>query len=695
MSLYDKFGIIENHLIQDNKTLFSKLENYFENYLNSDIKIVMFDFINQAKWFQNINFKDLSIDIENLLKNHLFQRRNIIKNYVKKENYSLTKLNYFIKNFIHKIEYIDKSFKSNNIIIKEAITQLSNLIISDSIILLFIEEELLNDSNNFSNVESLIKTIKYISKYDNNEIFNKIATIFSNIFIKKIIDSNESPLPENIKIINKINQTIKYAIKLNNDFKFIKEESFKFVQPLYSLIINDLVFIIKNNSLNEILFLFEKVWNDINNILIIIKKENDTEYIKYIDNIINSFLEQHKNIISNRNSMTFYDEIKYMKIYKYIYHVIQSSSNKDIIDKKISKLCSSHDIINNLNVYINNSIEQSDVKDINFIINLILPTIKNKDIFIETYYEYLIKRLTTKFTEIIINNLKHIDYIDYFDIEMDCINTIQLHVGQKLTYKLYKVIKDIIESIENNKEYMKINNTSNIISVITTSYNNWSINHEEGIMNTNDIDAIINTQLGKYLSEYNTFYENKYEGKKILNWYPHFGEVNITYNNKNIIMLPIQFMVLELFDKTDCLLITDILKTSFLNKYSNKFANDIIKSLLYSKILLQQNNNISLSCSDDFNTNLIEIFFKISDYVNVWEQIKNTELASTRNEIICSNINHELKKKPLTKTQLFDVLYNKINVFELNNEILDNALKYMQNMDYIKTEADNYVKIVY
>ena len=145
MTLNDKFRIIENHINKDDKKqLYDRVENYFENYLNSDIKILIPDYINQIIWFEGINLENFTINIDSHIKNYLISRRNNMRSFIKKDNFDLNSLNKFIKNFISKLEYLNSIIKSSeNKVIKEGIKQLTNLIISDSFILIFIEEEII------------------------------------------------------------------------------------------------------------------------------------------------------------------------------------------------------------------------------------------------------------------------------------------------------------------------------------------------------------------------------------------------------------------------------------------------------------------------------------------------------------------------------------------------------------------------
>ncbi len=219
MSLSDKFNIIENHIqFDDSKKIVNKIENYFENLLNSDIKILVSDYVNQVVWFEGINIENFTINIDSHIKNFLIQRRNNMRLNIKKENFELGGLNKFIKNFITKLEYLNNIIKSNdNQVVKEGIRQLTNLIISDSFIVLFIEEQIISLNNDIkSDVELLLTLVKDLSKYDEQETFNKFLKTLGNIFKKQVINSEDSPLPENIQRIQKLNQTIRYCNDIKN-----------------------------------------------------------------------------------------------------------------------------------------------------------------------------------------------------------------------------------------------------------------------------------------------------------------------------------------------------------------------------------------------------------------------------------------------------------------------------------------------
>ena len=62
MSISDKFSIIENHLAFETKHLLgSKIENYFENFINSDMKIFLPDFIKAVVERQSTQAKTIEL----------------------------------------------------------------------------------------------------------------------------------------------------------------------------------------------------------------------------------------------------------------------------------------------------------------------------------------------------------------------------------------------------------------------------------------------------------------------------------------------------------------------------------------------------------------------------------------------------------------------------------------------------------
>ena len=78
----------------------------------------------------------------------------------------------------------------------------------------------------------------------------------------------------------------------------------------------------------------------------------------------------------------------------------------------------------------------------------------------------------------------------------------------------------------------------------------------------------------------------------------------------------------------------------------------------------------------------------------VWDEIKEKEIANNRVDIVKTKINHHLKKNSCNHDELFK-LCCEINVFELTEKVFDEAIKYMIERDYIKFDNDTYHKLLY
>jgi hypothetical protein len=212
-------------------------------------------------------------------------------------------------------------------------------------------------------------------------------------------------------------------------------------------------------------------------------------------------------------------------------------------------------------------------------------------------------------------------------------------------------------------------------------YGLLNINHNNYIDKTD----INNSLLIDYYNSYSTVNKDK-----TLCWFPQYGEVNITYDNNNFIMLPIHFMILELFDKSENIKIKDIYTLAFLKNYEKSLIDKLVESLIKSNIVVisSTDNNLLLNKSKNYNTNIIEIFNNIKNPVEY-----NINYVIPKKDIICSNINHILKQTDANKEELFKYLQDTIIVFKLIREDFDSAIQYMINMDYIASDGNIYSKL--
>lgn len=675
--LSDKYNIIENHIEMDtiNKTkLIKKIENYFENYLCSDIRVLPPDYIKQSVYFGNITFYDIQDNILQFVKDFLIERRNTMRSFIKKDIFEIKTLNKFVKSFIKKIEYLNDELKTNNVIIDNGTEFLSNLIISDSLIMLFIEEQiLLFDKTIQNSIEKFIDNVKSLN------LHRKIIKTFSNIYKKDLINSKEIvPLSEDHYRIYKLNNSIVYCNNIKEYYHFVEN---------INLIINDLIYVVFENLIDVIkynnIYDIELVFNNCFSQIIQLCKhiDEDTKNV-----IFNNFNKEMLTMI-NKHFKSSYELICIINILKHTEKLIQNQTYKEIYQKNIARLLSDTKILSEINHKIDILIKEQDKDQLANILSFI-SIIKNKDIFINNYQQYLIKRQM----EIISSNINVAFKLEKIEFEREIADGISLFCPPKLTYKLHKIISDTKDSIIYLVNYQ--NKTKNKdLNVIITSYNIWDINQTEGMIDKSIIEEN-NSILFNKLKIFQEYYNKMCLDMKTLIWYPHFGEIIIEFNNQELKMLPIQYMVVELFTFENSISLDKILNQNFIKNYSPKFKDDIIASLIASN-LFKLKNNILIIENDKYKNDLIEIFFTASDYATVWEEKRMEELIHTREEIISSVINHILKKESMTYEKLFDYVKNTIDVFDVVNILFVKTIKQMEKLDYLEFKDNMWHKIIY
>jgi hypothetical protein len=235
------------------------------------------------------------------------------------------------------------------------------------------------------------------------------------------------------------------------------------------------------------------------------------------------------------------------------------------------------------------------------------------------------------------------------------------------------------------------------LNIMTSSYNNWDINQTEGIISSELIISSLNNDNISLLSEkllcYQKFYEERYSNKRKLNWYPHFGEIVFEYLEKEIKMLPIQFLIMEYVSQNKCTKET-IMNANFLVNYSTNFKQSLISSLIFGGILKLNDNEIVLvKKAELISSDFINIFFTTTNYGNIWEQRRKEELIMNRHDVISAQINHFVKLKPLSKDELFKTVASNIKVFELDIELFNKNIEMMVEKDYIKLDGDMVTKL--
>lgn len=684
--LVDKFNILENNTTLGDDKLLSIIDNYFENLLNTEEKVIHSDFIYQIFWFnKNLDFSNLVLKhLENFLK----QRKIVIRNNIKKGIFEMDNLIKLIRNYNEKTSKISLLCTDKDKILKLSSNYLFELIISDPSVINFIKSELENIYNDKKKyIIELFKSIEIISELNPQlKIYKWFLLLIASSLDENIDDiiKKTYPVPEYYQVMINFTSICKVYENVVHHYSFVKESiniilstslyNFtNFIVKIFNTCnIKQINTIIKNNKL-----ILEKIYTD-NNIIyndLVIRDFLTKEYLLFVNNKFFAIVDNEINISLLMN---------FANCWKLCENLINNSNGaKDIINKKVTSYFSNDKIID---LIINNIHENIlNEKDYENIINILYLTsnIKEKDKFIDKYNRKLIERLLYK------PNIKK---------EKELLDILITKFDEKLINKTTKIITDINHSIGayNNFKLIKIDklDLKDKFNIVTTSYNSFDSNTHEGILEfTNFENNKYESKLIDILTVYSIFYKQRYENKRKLNVYPHFGEIIFDFMGKEFKMMPLQYLVLEYIYKHPNISKNDILDCQLLSTYNDNFKQSILNSLIFGGIIkikkmsiLELTNNIN-----DVSFDFIHIFFTTTNYGTIWEEKRQEELMMTRDDILSANINHFVKVNKMNKDDLFKIISNKMNIFTLENEFFENVLQMMINKDYISIK-DNIVE---
>ena len=654
----DKFNVLQK-LDYESIEYESQINNFFENYLEFDINIIHPDYLYQLFWNNNINFDDQILVI---FKNYLKKIKNNIKNLIKKDEFNKNGLNKIIQTFIKKVKYIENIFNINK---NNYYNLFHNIIISDQIIINYLENELSILSNNFTiEIKNLLINVKLINNYnlDNYIWFLKL--------IGTILRNNIPEIKENIilKQSYEIKLITNYILDIKKSYTFLNDDIKYIIQTINYIYVEKLITFISTNNLDELNNFFENKWDQVTTLSIY-----NIDFIKMIQPSISLKITD---LVKNLN-----DDYEIQKVIKF--YILLNSNN--LIENHLLLIINIPKINNNLLIFINNNI--SNMKLCKSLLYMCY-NIKDQDIFLQNYHIELIKRLLSN--NVLLINEKTMYYV----------------LSSKFKEKNLIKISNCINDYEKSYNIMNNFNIKIPLKIITTSYDSWNINYNNGFINDNNINYLVNnTLINDFINDKNNLINNKLiniilnyniEYKKINNnknllWLLHYGEVEVLYNDVKIRMLPIQLIILELFNNEQ-IFILDILNNKLFTNYHKDYIMNIIETLKISG-LLNNNNNLLTLTNNIYNSDLISIYYNC---INIDPTISlDEELAHSRREIICTWINHLLKKGDKNYTELFNQINKEIRLFQLNDLLFKNAIDYMIKQDYIECINSNYRKLYY
>jgi len=658
---------IDNTTIDNNNINYNSIiKNYLENYFELSTNMYHVSYLQQIIWYKLVDAEEIKYIYNDIIDKHIIQTKQHIKKSIKNDNFSLLILKQIFMKFNCKISKIVFLLKLN---INNS-SMFIMKILNEPILFNYLEQELCNlDSETVNSVKFIITIIKpkqnewFIKSNDLIWFLKLIGNSLKNNAIKLFnIDIN---IPEKYKLFYKLNNLIDYRLKIIN---------------IYEHIIMSVAIINLFEPINELLY---DAFNDV------IPLCNITELInlinnnyKFITNNSNKF-EQSIFIYLQKTIKTYINDFTSQDILNFL-NLISICSNLKlnlVNDIFLSIIFSNDKLINMILDVIHNYIN-TDFKFIKDIVSFI-KSIPNKDVFISNCHRLLIQRILSNQTNI--------------DNESSLIRLfLDNGIGLLNIYKLHTVIIDKRESDSTLINYHNITGKYNFDNIVT-SYANWDINYNQGYITFNNIitnNTVTNT-ITTYILDYQEYYEKIHINKRKLIWLLQYGEVNITYNNIEIILLPIQLLVLELFNDNERISLNNIKSQDFFNNYSTKFKDDIINSLINGKILFFSDIDIlELSNSNNISNNLIDIYL----HNNICKTIfinPDIELAHNREDIIRCLINHHIKIEPKNKNDLYKLIEQKITLFRLTDELFNKALDMLLKLDYIIIEDNKYIKCIY
>jgi len=647
----DKFNVIKNHNFMHTNYI-EILKNYLENFLESEINIYHPEYIYQIIYSNIVKNNEVADKYLEVINDYITNIIDTLIKKIKSSKFSIKSLNNFLLKFNNKNNII-----CDILLISKNISNMSIInLITNPVIISFLESNILQISD-YNEINYLICYIKNISNYHYTWILKLIGNVYrDNLNIINIIT------PEKFKLLYEFNYIVDYYNIISNLYNFLKSDIYIILESINKILQDKIINYIKISNIGEIIKFIDNKYNIYNKI--INNDDSKKEIINYINDKILKIKEYDYESVSN------------------ILNIIIKCENMKILESYILLLFNNDTFCNIILKIIHNEINRNN----NFIKSIcsFFIFIKNKDIFYDSYHKLLIQRLLSQQTNV--------------DNEKSIIYKLKMYCSIKLLFKINNVIQDYNLSKNFDYETSSFSNKNDEvvnkknINVLITSYSNWDINYNQGYVRIyNNIFDDYKFTLHNYILDYQNYYLIKSNNKRNILWLLQYGTVDITYNSIDIVLLPIQLLVLELFNYKDSILFDTIINQSFFSNYSLKFKNDIIQSLILGNILINKNNILTLSSAKNISNNFIELFINNSIVVNPFINT-DIEIAHTREDIIKSLIFNIVKIEPKNIDELFILLTNKIFQFKVEIEIVNKVIDNMIKLDYIILNDNKYLK---
>lgn len=692
LSLRDKFKIINDDISKiSDEELTELLDNYFENLLVSGEKVIHPDLLSQIFWFKK-NFDSTNLIIKHL-DNYLKQKKTSIRTNIKKGNFEIdTGLNKLIETYCQNIDIFSTYVHDKDKVVKLSLTKLYEQIISDPALISYLKSEVsqLDDSNqrDLMKLSIVLKKISTINPELKSYQWFLFLISSSLSTVAEESNSQSYPVPERFQRIINFRKVLSFYEQVEKYYKFVNTDVNIVLTGITTILLKDLIEIMNTCTIKELISLIhnykpvlEKIFV---NSTIMLEGKNIKDLFTVHFFMFLEKLDKSKQKIDLDVLINCFQEVNSL--------LNANGNSRDIINNKLSQIFSNEDSQNYLLEKINQSIltVEDKVDESVYSILSMCSNIREKDKFVEKYNRYLVNRILFK---------------PNIQVERNFYNILQSKFNDRLVAKTNKIITDMEytlsdrENFENvlssglsisldvtNKGYdlNKMKSNLNKLSVVTTSFNNWDINQQEGILSYDTISKNKNQyQLIDTLYTYDKFYQKRYNGKRKLNWYPHFGEITFTYLNKDIMMLPVQFIVLEHIQKEKTVNKDNMMKSEIISGYNENFRKSVITSLIIGGIVTATQNNLSVSSNiEKISSDFITLFFNSTNYAEVWDKRREEELVMNRKDVLSACANHYVKQSSVTIDALYDKIKVSMTLFDVTKVDLQEVVDMMVSKDY-------------
>lgn len=682
-------NIFENHIIYDNMIYNPYILNHIINY-NKDDSFNIINCINKH--------------LLNKIKNQRFHFRELNK---KNKLYLQDFVSFFdiMYKLLIKINCITHSIIENTIDIKKkwgnsvfsyhVIEKIVNILCDDIIFHYAIRRNIKeNTQQNINNVNHISMYMNIFSEYIKTEndltYYHKFGNYFDSALVNNIPILEYDIKSATLQVYN-FNAVYKYYIDAYYNYKFIMN-AYPCVQ-IKDYISNLLKSIIYHNNLEFV-----------KNFIITYKKEliNLTKYIEI--SVVLSYKKPTDIITYISYYSTLYDisfgdvvpnnepSYQYAKSYDYT----KAKSNGFISNTKIANSVFNSIVLMCARDYIDMYFTTSE--SIEYLANIITQNIINKKnngfyYYIGAYVknkDEFIMNISQKFMErIIYTNTDHIiETSNYNMLKKEFENNI------KYLYKYTTIYEDYIASIEFNKH----NKVPIIDNINITSYDCWKINYKLGYIDKSNFTS---SELINSITTLQSTYLKSSTNKKLL-FYFHTGFMDINIGNSQLYMLPLHYVCLEQFKPKEDNIPRNIpyhilykKLCIIMNNYPENILEQIIKSLIISGVLNNNNDILSINMNMNKNINLITIFHTLNNKTNSIKKLIHDELCLERKDIISANINHFVKVKDYMYDELYNLVSNKIKLFDVSKELFQQTIDSMIERDYISIVNNIIKKLVY